>query len=541
MNTKLVQKNKLFHIILALLIVIFCYFISPTIAIANSEQNTNTFAPVVLDGREIFQVTKAGEFSAQERAQLVNLQIEAIANSQKSPFLKIDERNESPVIIVNDRYLLTVTQADITEEIRPKQQAYIWGEMIKDAILQAQKERSSQFLWQTSFIAIALLICVIASHWLLKLLFINLQKKLLKVIEDNNSQEEQYLSSSMALNIFLNITFFIIKGVLWVSTLLYIANLFPLTRQWSYIIYQSLVKSFITSFISIGDKSYSIIDFFILLGLFLGLIIISGGATNFLRSRILKFTSITRGSQAAISILIKYTILSIGTIVLLQVWGLDLSSLTIFASAIGVAIGFGFQDIAKNFGSGLILLFERPIQVGDFLEIGNFLGTVEYIGARSTTIRTLDHVSIIVPNSRFLENEVINWSHLNPISRLHLPVGAAYSSDVSLVKKALLEATENSADILSKPLPQVLFKGFGDNSLDFELLVWICDPSKQPLIKSDLYFKIEANFRKYNIEIPFPQRDLHLRSGEFPLSLSSELEDKLNTLQYFKHKKDENY
>ena len=100
--------------------------------------------------------------------------------------------------------------------------------------------------------------------------------------------------------------------------------------------------------------------------------------------------------------------------VLLQVWGLDLSSLTIVASAIGVAIGFGFQDIAKNFGSGLVLLFERPIQVGDFIEVGNYTGNVELIGARSTLIRTLDQVSIIVPNSRFLENEVINWSHLNP-------------------------------------------------------------------------------------------------------------------------------
>ncbi len=110
--------------------------------------------------------------------------------------------------------------------------------------------------------------------------------------------------------------------------------------------------------------------------------------------------------------------------VLLQVWGFDLSSLTILASAISVAIGFGFQDIAKNFGSGLVLLFERPIQVGDFVEVNQYMGTVEYIGPRSTLIRTLDQISIIVPNSRFLENEVINWSHQNPISRLHVPVGA---------------------------------------------------------------------------------------------------------------------
>jgi small-conductance mechanosensitive channel len=188
-----------------------------------------------------------------------------------------------------------------------------------------------------------------------------------------------------------------------------------------------------------------------------------------------------------------------------------------------VGIGFGLQDIAKNFGSGLVLVFERPIQVGDFVEVGTFQGTVERIGARSTIIRTLDQLSIIVPNSRFLEEEVINWNHDNPISRLHLPVHIAYGSDVELVRSLLLEAAKGQSGILSTPKPQVFLQGFGDNGLDLELLVWIAEPSKYVILKSELYFRLEALLRQHQIEIPFPQRDLRLRTGNLPIELSPEL------------------
>jgi potassium-dependent mechanosensitive channel len=191
-----------------------------------------------------------------------------------------------------------------------------------------------------------------------------------------------------------------------------------------------------------------------------------------------------------------------------------------------VGIGFGLQDIAKNFGSGLVLVFERPIQVGDFVEIAEFKGTVERIGARSTEIRTLDHVSIIVPNSRFLENEVINWSHRNPVSRLHIPVGVAYHADPQIVQEALLEAAQNHSDIVDSPAPQVLFQGFGDSALNFELLVWTAVPNRQFLLKSDLNFCIFEAFRRRQIEIPFPQQDLHLRS----VQVSPEIESTWNQI-----------
>ena len=169
------------------------------------------------------------------------------------------------------------------------------------------------------------------------------------------------------------------------------------------------------------------------------------------------------------------------------------------------------------------MLFERPIQVGDFVEVGSYMGTVERVGARSTVIKTLDQVSIIVPNSRFLESELINWHHDNPVSGLRLSIGVAYGSSVEIVKELLLSAAKANSEILSIPVSQVLFKGFGDNSLNFELRVWTDKPSRQFLIKSDLYFKIEALFRQYKIEIPFPQRDVNIR-GSVPLELSPELQ-----------------
>jgi small-conductance mechanosensitive channel len=213
----------------------------------------------------------------------------------------------------------------------------------------------------------------------------------------------------------------------------------------------------------------------------------------------------------------------LGTIVVLQLWGLDLSSLTILASVVGVGIGLGLQGIAKEFISGLVLIFERPIRVGDFVNIGELMGTVERISVRSTEIRTLDELSIIVPNSRFLEAEVVNWTHHSPVSRLKIPVNVAYGSNLSVVRSALIDAAKEHADVLAEPSPRVFFKGFGDNSLNFELLIWIAEPRHQFRIKSDIYFRIEAILRHRHIEMPFPQRDLHVRSGSLPLEVPPQL------------------
>jgi len=230
------------------------------------------------------------------------------------------------------------------------------------------------------------------------------------------------------------------------------------------------------------------------------------------RSRLLNLIKADREVQDAIALLIQALLIGLGLIIILQGLGFDITSLAIFASVLGVGIGFGFQNIANNFISGLIILFERQIRVGDFVKVSDLTGTVERIGIRSTEVRTLDHITIIVPNSEFVQNQVVNWSHGHPVSRLHIPFGVAYGSEIRKVRTSVLEAAKVHPEILRYPQPQIWFDGFGDSSLDFKLLVWIREPRQQFRIRSDLYYLIEANFRRYNIEIPFPQQDIHLRS-----------------------------
>ena len=212
--------------------------------------------------------------------------------------------------------------------------------------------------------------------------------------------------------------------------------------------------------------------------------------------------------------LLRYALTFLGTLIVLQAWGIDVRTLAIAGSVLGVGVGFGLQNLANNFVSGLVLNLERPIRPGDFINLGDLTGTVDRIGARCTLIRTLDHLTILVPNSRLLENEVINWSHGDPMSRLHLPVGVAYGSPTRQVRRALLDAALENPNVLRDPRPQVQFKGFGESALDFELLVWTADPRGQQELKSDLNFRIEASLARQGIQIPFPQRDLHLRSPQ---------------------------
>jgi len=320
------------------------------------------------------------------------------------------------------------------------------------------------------------------------------------------------------------------RVILWAGVALGLTQFFPITRIWSNRIIRALVSSFTAPVLSLGNSQYSLQDMIFLALMILGLIIASKSMADLFKLRILSLARINRGMQEAIAVIFRYVLIVIGVMVLLQIWGLDISSLAILASALSVGVGFGLQDIAKNFGSGLVLVFERPIQVGDFVEIGEFIGTIERIGARSTLIRTLDQVSIIMPNSRFLENEVINWSHGNPLSRLHIPVGVSYGSDTEKVREVLLEAAQDHPHLLNHPKPMVLFTEFGDSSLNLELLVWTREPSLQLVLKSDLNFKIERLFRQHGIEIPFPQRDLHVRSGTLPVSLPDNVTEALQRI-----------
>ena len=150
------------------------------------------------------------------------------------------------------------------------------------------------------------------------------------------------------------------------------------------------------------------------------------------------------------------------------------------------------------------------------------------VRTRSIVLKTLDRISIIVPNSRFLNEEVINWNHRRSVTRIHLPIGVEYGSDVKKVKSALLQAASEHIEVLRNPAPQVFFVEFGDSSLNFELLVWTSDPSRQAPLKSDIYFRIEEIFKQQEIKVPFPQRDVNLKTEDMPIKLSPQLEKSLN-------------
>lgn len=482
-----------------------------------TAQPTASQAPVVIDGQPIFQVSAFGQFSAQERADLINLQIKEAIQASEPMQVKLEERNGAPTILLNNRYLLTVTKPDTVSSNSPADQAVLWVPQLQSTLQQAQTERSTSYLRQTAVIAVGLVIVAFGVQWLLRWLEQRSCQRLLQRVS-STEVDASSADNTKLLKLIFKLGGTIARIGLWVATVLYITNLFPFTRQGSYQITRILLSSFTSSILTLGNKSYTVIDVLILVGLLIGWFILAGTLSNLLRSRVLSFAGINRGVQEAIVILTRYSLIAIGTLVVLQVWGLDISSLAILASALGLGIGLGLQNIAKNFSSGLVLVFERPIQVGDFIEVGDLKGTVERIGGRSTEIRTLDHVSIIVPNSRFLEMEVINWSHSNPISRLHIPVGVAYGSDPKVVRSALLEAAQGYPEILKTPSPNVLFTGFGDSALNFELLVWTREPSRQFVLKSELFFRIYEVLSAKHIEIPFPQQDLHLRSGTLSFS-----------------------
>ena len=192
--------------------------------------------------------------------------------------------------------------------------------------------------------------------------------------------------------------------------------------------------------------------------------------------------------------------------------GLNFTKLTIMLSALGVGIGFGLQGVVNNFVSGIILLFERPVRVGDMVEVGGRWAMIKRIGLRSTTVTTFDEADLIIPNANLVNDEVTNWTLSNRRARLQIPVGVAYGSDVPLVIETLTACGKENPWVAKTPDPQVLFLRFGESSLEFELRVWIMDVDQRLNAKSQIHQEIDRRFREAKIEIAFPQRDLHLRS-----------------------------
>ncbi len=238
-------------------------------------------------------------------------------------------------------------------------------------------------------------------------------------------------------------------------------------------------------------------------------LMISRVLRRFLQRRILPRFKLAESAQFVMLRLIHYILVVIGLLLAINLVGIQITSLTVIFGLLGVGLAFGLQNITSNFVSGLILLFERPVSVGDYIEVGGAMGKVQSINMRSTTVITRDNITLIVPNSSFIEGTVTNWSVGDPKIRINVPVGVAYGSDTELVKRLLLEVAERHPEVLKDPKPDVLFKEFADSSLNFSLRVWILNPMGRFKIISDLNYAVDAAFRENNVTVPFPQRDVH--------------------------------
>jgi len=236
-------------------------------------------------------------------------------------------------------------------------------------------------------------------------------------------------------------------------------------------------------------------------------------AKAILQYQVLARTSIERSTQYTVATLFGYVMLTFGMVIALRQM-INLSALGTIVAALSVGIGFGMQDIVSNFISGIILLFERPIRVGDTIEVGANRGLVRTINIRATTVQTRDNIFILVPNRNLISNEVINYGYSDPKMRLSIPVGVSYSSDAEQVRDVLLKVAAECANTLKHPIPLVQFLEFGDSSLNFRLLVWIQRAEQRMRVTSDINFAVFKAFNEANIEIPFPQRDVHIRSAE---------------------------
>ena len=243
---------------------------------------------------------------------------------------------------------------------------------------------------------------------------------------------------------------------------------------------------------------------------------------SFLGNRVLNHTHMDRGTQYAFVRATGYIVFMLGLVIGLDSTGLNLRSLLVVGGALGIGIGFGLQNIVANFVAGIVILWEGPVKVGDIIDVGTTHGEVIRIGARGTWVRTYDNEVIIVPNSEFINNRVLNWTANDRVVRMSVPVGVSYDSDLNVVCEALMDVARRNEEVLTDPEPAVLVTAFGDSSINISLRVsTTIRTDRTGRLKSDLFLEILRVFREKKIEMPNPQRDIHVRSVDAPFMIAS--------------------
>lgn len=265
--------------------------------------------------------------------------------------------------------------------------------------------------------------------------------------------------------------------------------------------------------IDLGDSSITVLMILKIVFWLGGVLALNMAVRWLIVDRLLSKTNFDQSLRFAVSKIFGYIFILLGFYIALLVNGVNLSSLAVIAGALGVGLGFGLQNIVGNFVSGLILLAERPVAIGDRIEVSGVAGRVTKIALRSTTVVTNDNISIIVPNSDLITQAITNWSHGDPKVQMRLPVGVAYGSDPEKVRRVLTAVALAHPGVLKTPEPTIYFESFGDSSLNFEIGVWTQDMAHSPRrFRSEINYAVEKALRENQIEIPFPQRVVHLRT-----------------------------
>lgn len=511
----------------------------PTESKEEQQQPRDPSVYVVVGGEQLFQLQSFATLSAQERVGLVRTRIDnflQLNEEGRIPFPQVEaafDDNEQFIIRLFNRnsespstvHLVTVTKDDAAaflderpEEISTEdvgQVARQWTQLLGPALQAEWDIRRARLQgrqpWSIGLgIAAAIAICAAAAVFM-------------KVSDRGIRQAKIWAIKRFGYSWKLVIDFTVAIGrwlarVLWLVLALHfsLATL-PILRLLRQKLYQHLWEVVVTTWsifdrpLLFNDISILSIAAFVILGSFI--FVGARRLSNLLKRRLLARLVEDVGSRESFAIVLKYVLTVIGMLILLPTLGINFSSLAIATGAVGLGIGIGLQNLTNNFISGIVMLFERPVQVGDFVEVDGLLGTIEHISLRATIVRTLDSINVIVPNSRFMESNVVSWTYRDSRCRLHVPVGVAYGSDTEVVKQALLKVAREHPRVLQSPAPQVQFQGFGDSALNFELLIWTFRPAERSPLISDLNFAIDAEFRRQQVEMPFPQRDLNIRAS----------------------------
>jgi small-conductance mechanosensitive channel len=261
----------------------------------------------------------------------------------------------------------------------------------------------------------------------------------------------------------------------------------------------------------LGTTPVSVATLVLIAAIFVGVAVLARWTRSMLRDRVLRRFHVHEDARDSVARIAGYVVILFGWLIGLTAVGIDLTSLTVLLGALGVGLGFGLQNVVNNFVSGVILLFERPIRVGDRIQLEDLIGDVTRIGMRSSRVRTLDGIDLIVPNGDFISSRVANWTLADPVRRVSLPVGVAYGTPPQRVLDLLMGVARAHPEVLDAPQPEALFRGFGESSLDFELRIWT-DGRLLYRVQSDIAVAVYDALEQAGIAIPFPQRDLHLRS-----------------------------